>query len=190
LRKYLRDYLPLIAISGSIIILDQITKNLVRNLLEFTESWSPWEWLEPFARIVHWNNTGSAFGFFQGMGTVFMILAIVVSIIIIIYYPRVPREDWLMRLALSMQLAGAVGNLIDRLLYGTVTDFISVGTFAVFNVADASISVGTALLILDLFIKERKERKQVELQGQNPGNEASKPEIPQTEVQEGDASKE
>ncbi len=184
MRKYIKDYVILFAISGSIIIVDQLTKYLVRTRLAYTESWSPWEWLEPYARIVHWNNTGAAFGLFQGMNTVFMLLAIVVSVIIILYYPRVPRQDWLMRLALSMQLAGAVGNLIDRFIYGTVTDFVSLGNFAVFNVADASISIGTALLVLDLFIKERKERKLAETRSQaeapmNPAeDEPSKEEAP------------
>jgi signal peptidase II len=61
-----------------------------------------------------------------------------------------------------MQMGGALGNLIDRLTVGTVTDFVSVGTFAVFNVADASISVGTAILILAVWISERKQKKQAQ----------------------------
>ena len=61
-----------------------------------------------------------------------------------------------------MQLGGAVGNLIDRLTQGTVTDFISLGTFAVFNVADASISVGTTVLILAVWLSERKQKKLAE----------------------------
>jgi lipoprotein signal peptidase len=67
-----------------------------------------------------------------------------------------------MRLAMAMMLGGAVGNLIDRLTIGTVTDFISVGTFAVFNVADACISVGTVILILAVWFNERKQRKLAE----------------------------
>ena len=64
-----------------------------------------------------------------------------------------------MRVALSMQMAGALGNLIDRIAFGPVTDFISVSTFAVFNIADSSITVGTALLILAIWQAERKEQK-------------------------------
>jgi signal peptidase II len=63
-----------------------------------------------------------------------------------------------MRTALALQLGGAVGNLIDRFRFGTVTDFVSVGNFAVFNVADASITIGVVLLAIDLLIKERQER--------------------------------
>jgi signal peptidase II len=60
-----------------------------------------------------------------------------------------------------MMLGGALGNLVDRLTRGTVTDFVSVGTFAVFNVADACISVGTAILILAVWISERKQKAQM-----------------------------
>lgn len=159
MKKYLKDYVLLLSISGMIIILDQISKYLVRANLSFQETWVPWEWLSPYARIVNWQNTGAAFGMFQNMNTVFMILAIIVSIGILYYYPRVPRAEWYLWLALCLQLAGAVGNLIDRIHQGYVTDFISVGTFAVFNVADASISTGVAVMLVGLWIKEQQEKK-------------------------------
>jgi signal peptidase II len=163
LKKYLRDYLFLFSISGLVIFLDQWSKHLVRSQIELGSSWAPWEWLYPYARFVHLTNTGAAFGTFQGMSGVFTILAIIVSGVIIYYFPRVPRQDWLLRLALSLQLGGAVGNLIDRIRYGTVTDFVSVGSFAIFNVADSCITIGTVLLALDLLIKEYQERKAKQL---------------------------
>ncbi len=86
-------------------------------------------------------------------------MAVAVSIFIVIYFRHVPQHETLTRVALSMQMAGALGNLIDRIAFGPVTDFISVGTFAVFNIADSSITVGTALLILSMWLEERKERK-------------------------------
>ena len=162
MKKYIRDYVYLIFVAAIIVVLDQWTKHLVRTLIPFGGSWSPWPWLEPYARIVHWQNTGAAFGMFQKLGLVFTILAFLVAIAILYYFPRVPRSEWAMRLAMVMQMGGAVGNLIDRLTQGTVTDFISVGTFAVFNVADASISVGTAILVLAVWISERKQKKRAE----------------------------
>jgi signal peptidase II len=159
LKKYIWDYVILLAIASIIVVLDQWTKYLVRTLIPFGGSWSPWSWLEPYARIVHWQNTGAAFGMFQGFGLVFTVLAFIVAIAILYYFPRMPRSEWAIRLAMIMQLGGAVGNLIDRLTQGTVTDFVSLGTFAVFNVADASISVGTAVLILAVWISERKQKK-------------------------------
>lgn len=157
LKNYLRDYAYLLGIAGFIIILDQVTKYLVRTYLPIGEYWAPWPWLLPYARIIHVSNAGAAFGLFQGFGDIFTILAIIVSIVILYYFPRVPRGDWALRLAMGLQLGGAIGNLIDRVTQGSVTDFISVGNFAVFNVADASISIGVAILIIGMWVKEREQ---------------------------------
>jgi signal peptidase II len=180
LRKLFWDYAYLISIASVIVVADQWTKNLVRTGIPLGESWSPWPWLAPYARIVHWQNTGAAFGMFQNMGLVFTILAFLVSVAILYYFPRVPRSEWAMRLAMTLQLAGAVGNLIDRLTQGTVTDFISVGTFAVFNIADASISVGTAILVLAVWLSERKQKKLAET---DLGQSLPAPESPDSQIQ-------
>jgi len=66
LSKKIKAYLEMFAISGIIVVLDQFTKYLVRTNLQLRETWMPWEWLEPYARIIHWKNTGVAFGLFQG----------------------------------------------------------------------------------------------------------------------------
>jgi len=156
-------YVFLFGIAGTLVVLDQWTKSLVRNNLALGETWLPgWlAWLSPFARIVHWYNTGAAFGMFQQGSSIFMVLAIIVICAIIYYFPRVELHDWSLRVAMSMQLAGASGNLLDRILRdGKVTDFISVGTFPVFNVADASISVGTAILLLGVYLQERAMKKE------------------------------
>lgn len=156
----IKKYSLLIGIALVIIVLDQWTKTLVRTSLALGETWAPWEWLMPYARIVHWNNTGVAFGMFQGYGMVFTVLALIVAAVIVYYYPRVPVEEWPLRIAMGMQLGGAVGNLIDRVTNnGYVTDFISVGNFAVFNIADASISVGVAVLLLGMWWKDRQDAK-------------------------------
>jgi len=161
---------------GLIILLDQWAKSWVRSNIAFGASWGP-EWLAPFARIVHWYNTGAAFGLFQGMGTVFIILAFVISIAILIYYPRVPRQDWTLRLAMSLQMAGALGNLIDRLTIGHVTDFIAIGSFPVWNIADASITVGVFVLLLGIWLQERREKaERMEKSTFPPGGEIPKPE--------------
>ncbi|GAB4486004.1 MAG: signal peptidase II [Anaerolineales bacterium] len=157
--KKARLYLPLALIASLIIALDQWTKALVRDNIPYASTWLPaqLEWLSPFARIVHWYNTGAAFGSFQGYGWVFTGLAFVVVALILYYYPKVEAEDGWMRVAMAMQLAGALGNVIDRLtLGGKVTDFISVGTFPVFNVADSSITLGVILLLLGAWWKEKQ----------------------------------
>ena len=150
-------------IAGGLVALDQWTKWLVRTYIVLGETWLPESlaWLSPYARIVHWYNTGAAFGMFQNAGVIFATLAFIVICALIYYFPQIDKKDWTLRLAMSMQLAGASGNLIDRLLHNwKVTDFISVGTFAVFNVADASISVGTVVLLLGVYLQERAALKE------------------------------
>ena len=156
----LKDYLTLFGIAGAVIGLDQWTKWLVRENIAFGSQWLPdgMDWLMPYARIVYWENSGAAFGMFQEAGMIFTVLAFIVIGAIIYYYPQVEKTDWTLRLAMGMQLGGAAGNLIDRLMIGKVTDFISIGTFPVFNVADSSITVGVGVLLIGVWITERKEK--------------------------------
>ena len=161
MKKIIRIYGILALIASTIIILDQWTKGLVRDNLPFGAVWFPVSRLAPFVRIVHWENTGAAFGLFQGWGVLFAVMAVVVTVFIVVYYPQIPQEENLMRIALAMQLGGALGNLIDRIRFGPVTDFIAIGGFPVFNVADASITVGVGVLILALWLSERKEKQRL-----------------------------
>ncbi len=158
LKKIIRDYLFLAVFSLPLIAIDQYTKWLVRDNLAIGETWTPWTWLEPFARIVHWHNTGVAFGMFKNGGMILAALAALVAVAIVIYFPKVAAKDWTLRIAMGLQLTGAVGNLIDRMTIGYVTDFISVGTFPVFNVADSCITVGVIILILGVWIQEKREK--------------------------------
>jgi signal peptidase II len=182
--KYLRDYLTLFAIGGAIIILDQITKTLVRINLALGETWSPWEWLEPYARIVNWKNTGAAFGMLPSLGDFITILAIVVAIAIVYYFPQVPREDWTMRLAMGLEFGGAVGNLFDRLTIGWVTDFVSIWRFPVFNVADLSITLGVIVLLLGVWSQERQKDSLAESIDADFRNDANSDQIPEENLGE------
>ena len=161
MRNVIRKYWSIVLIALLIVSLDQWTKWLVRVNIPAGGTWLPesLEWLSPYARIVHWYNTGAAFGLFKEGGMVFTVLAFIVIGAILYYYPQVERSDWPLRLAMSMQLGGAIGNLIDRLTIGHVTDFISVGTFPVFNIADASISLGCVVLLLGVWWNERTQKK-------------------------------
>jgi signal peptidase II len=155
-----RNYILLAILAGVVLILDQATKELVRTQLALGEIWMPVAALRPYVHIVHWTNTGAAFGMFQQGGMVFTILAFIVSGAIIWYYRDSDTATWLVRIALGLQLGGALGNLVDRLTQGTVTDFIWFGFFpAVFNVADGAISAGVALLMLDMLIEYLRNRK-------------------------------
>ena len=161
MKNIIKRYWQIVLIAIVIVALDQWTKSLVRAHIPLGGMWLPesLEWLHPYARIVHWYNTGAAFGMFKDGSMVFTVLAFIVIGLILYYYPQVETADWSLRIAMSMQLGGATGNLIDRLTIGHVTDFISIGTFPVFNVADASISVGAAVLFLGILIMENNERR-------------------------------
>jgi len=159
LKKLLKDYAFLLSIAGTIVLLDQWTKSLIRQNLGMGEVLPIADWLTPYARIVHWYNTGVSFGMLQGSNDIFKIFILVVVIAIIAIFPMVSKEDWTLRLAMAMQLGGAFGNMLDRFSVGHVTDFISLGNFPVFNIADASITVGVGVLLLGFWLQERKERQ-------------------------------
>ena len=162
MKKAVKNYWGIFTIAVVIVALDQWTKWLVRSHIPAGQSWLPdsLQWLSHYARIVHWYNRGAAFGMFQEGSMVFTVLAFIVVGAIIYYYPQVSTVDWPLRLAMSMQLGGAIGNLIDRLTIGHVTDFVSIGKFPVFNVADASISVGCVVLLLGVWWQERAAKKE------------------------------
>ena len=160
MKNYFKSYSVLILFSGLIIILDQYTKNLVRSHIElWTGVWAPWDWLTPYARAVHIPNNGVAFGMFQNNGYLFTGLIFLVVLLLLFYYSKIPNSDHFQRIALIFYIGGAIGNLIDRLTIGYVTDFISIGNFAVFNIADASINVAVGIFVLGIIIGIREEKK-------------------------------
>lgn len=177
-KNLLADFATILGGAGLIISLDQWTKALVRENIPFTGSWLPesLEWLYPYARIVHWKNTGAAFGLFQDSNTFFMILAVIAGLFILYYFPQVERTDWPLRFAMVFQLGGAIGNLIDRILVGSVTDFISVMDFPVFNIADSSITIGVAVLLIAVFVQELKARKSESEEGEHNLEDTGSPE--------------
>lgn len=160
LKQYLQEYIGLIAIAAIVIILDQLTKAWIHQNLAYGEVYRPELWLSNYARLVHVKNTGAAFGIFQNLGLLFTILPFVISALILYYFPRIPRQDWLIRFAMGLYLGGAIGNLIDRLTLGHVTDFISIGNFAIFNIADASLSSAAAIFILGVLIQEKRKQSE------------------------------
>jgi signal peptidase II len=159
-KAYASAYAPLFSIGAIIVFLDQITKEWVRNNLDYMEIFRPELWITEYARIIHWKNTGAAFGMFENMGQVFLVLSMFVTIAILYYYPRIPKEDWLLRLAMGFLFGGALGNMIDRIFHDyAVTDFVSILGLPVFNVADACITIGIAILFLSMLWQEYQEKK-------------------------------
>ena len=154
----LQKNLTLLGVAALVIVLDQISKAYVKAHLALNSSWMPLEWLAPMMRFTHIKNTGAAFGFFQNANLVLGILAVIIVGVLIVFYQKVHIEEKLARVALGMQVGGAIGNLIDRVLDGHVTDFISVGSFPIFNIADSAVTVGVGLLLLAIYLQERKQK--------------------------------
>lgn len=142
----------------AIIAVDQWTKWLVRRNIPLGVSWLPeWlEWLSPYVRFLHIQNRGASFGMFQDGNLIFIIVSLLIVCGILIYVTKMEHDSKWMWVAAGLYLGGAVGNLIDRVLFGAVTDFISVGTFYIFNIADASINVSVAMLVILVWMSERK----------------------------------
>jgi signal peptidase II len=151
--------LPLVA--ALVIALDQWTKYLVHTNLGLYETYTPIPALKGWFEFHYITNTGAAFGLFQDGNLFFIGIAIVVSVVVLFYYWHLPAGQWLLRLGLGLQLGGAVGNLIDRLRVGNVIDFIHVRYWFVFNLADASLVVGVALMAL-IFLRQDLDEQQVE----------------------------
>lgn len=112
------------------------------------------------ARIAYSHNTGVAFSLFQGMPQLltFTSLAIIAGAIYF-YATQLPNHKRLIQITLGLILGGAFGNLADRIRLGYVVDFIQVGWFPIFNVADSAISVGAALLMLQFVLEEIAQRR-------------------------------
>ena len=138
-------------IVGVVFIFDQISKEFIRLWMPLGDSWPS----TGFLRIVHGTNTGSAFGLFAGF-TNLLILASILGIAAVLYYfYRQGNNAIALRISLGLIVGGALGNLFDRVVFGKVVDFISVGWWPSFNIADSAISVGMFLLIFTMIFGER-----------------------------------
>lgn len=142
-----------------VLILDQSTKYLIETRLPLYEVYAPIPAIEPFFRLFHVTNTGMSFGLFQQGGTILAIIAVVVSLAIVYFNHTLPGNERLLRIALGLQLGGVLGNLIDRLRQGHVTDFLDFGPWPVFNVADTALVAGVILLGYVMLTEGRRQAK-------------------------------
>ena len=151
--------LPVVALIA--IVLDQISKRIVLTSLGAVGAWAPIPALGSWFSLTLVTNSGAAFGLFPGFGYVFMVVAIVVVVVIAVYYWHMPKGQLLISVSLGLQLGGAIGNLLDRVRYGYVIDFIDFKIWPVFNLADTCIVIGVALLALALLLDPGEERNSV-----------------------------
>jgi signal peptidase II len=156
LRRLFRDA-PFFLVAAAVLGLDQLTKAIVRSELALGESWPSEDWL---IRILHVTNTGAAFGILQDQGVFLTVTAFIAIGAIAFYYIFPPLEHGLLRVALGLQLGGAVGNLMDRLRFGEVTDFIHFPHYPAFNVADSSIVIGLIVVVGFFVLNDGKSGEQ------------------------------
>lgn len=144
------------------IVLDQVTKVAAESLLSYAQP----VYILPVLDFTLLYNPGAAFSFLADQGGwqrwFFTVVSTAVSIMLIVWLSRLPRGSVWLPIALSLILGGAIGNLIDRVVYGHVVDFISFhwnnSYFPAFNIADSAITLGATMMVLDVFREIKDER--------------------------------
>lgn len=149
------SFLLVLGVAIAVVALDQLTKTWVATSLAKGGWWSPLPGLWRVFRITHITNSGAAFGIFPNQGNFFLVIAVIVAVAIVLYYRYLPTGSWLVRVSLGLQLGGAIGNLIDRMRYGHVVDFVDIGFWPIFNVADVAIVTGVAILAYCLWQEDQ-----------------------------------
>jgi signal peptidase II len=132
-------------VAAAIVAVDQLTKHLVRTGIDPGQSHK----FLPGIQLVHVRNTGVAFSLFSGGGTIVLVFTLVALGVLVGYFALRPARPWLW-LPTALLVGGALGNLIDRIAHGAVTDFVKLPLWPAFNVADMAITVGVILLLLVL----------------------------------------
>ena len=145
------------------LVVDQVSKQWVVGSMELYQSIN----VLPFFDIRYVHNPGAAFSFLADQGGwqrwFFTVIAVIASIIFIVWMAKTPKEQKTLSIAFALMLSGALGNLIDRVMYGYVIDFLDFylcGThWPAFNVADSMIFIGAALMIIDSFKSHADDKK-------------------------------
>ncbi len=144
-----------------LIVLDQFTKQWVIRVFDLYESIE----VMPYLNLTYVRNMGAAFSFLSDQGGwqrwLFTFFAIAISVVLLIWLRRNPVSLWRQNTAFALILAGAIGNVIDRIMYGYVIDFLDVYVndwhWPAFNVADMAITIGAVLMLLEAFFEQRQE---------------------------------
>lgn len=145
-----------------VLVADQVTKQVVIANMQLFDSID----LLPFFKLTYVRNYGAAFSFLSDAGGwqrwFFTLIAVVISCVLAVWLARNSKTQLKLNLALSLVLAGAIGNLIDRSIYGYVIDFLHLyyqnWHYPAFNIADSAICIGAALLIWDSFSNDEVKK--------------------------------
>jgi signal peptidase II len=160
-----KKYWVLLIICVWIVFVDQWTKDAVQQRLALHQSV---EVIHGFFNLTHVRNTGGAFGILGGekraMGSIFFVVVSLIAIGTLLFlFIKLKDDEEILSLSFSLVMSGAIGNLIDRLLYGEVVDFLefylSSFHWPAFNIADASVCLGVGLMVFELLVKDKKKLK-------------------------------
>jgi len=144
-------------VAAAVVIVDRITKIYVER--HFGVPYGPRQVVDHVLYLTVTRNAGAAFGLFQSFTFGFVLISVVVMVGILFYYGRLPTGDWPARLGLSLVFGGALANAYDRGVQGSVIDFIQVPHWPIFNVADSSITVGVAVLLIGTVWRSGRPRR-------------------------------
>ena len=151
---------------------DQISKALIIHYVPFRTSWP----VEGFFRFTHVGNRGSAFGLIDDANLMLIIVSFVGVGILLYFYRAQPDPTLAVQASLGLMLAGALGNLVDRVANGHVTDFIDIGPWWIFNLADSSIVIGITLLASSVVLGSSKRDESVDDASAEPVREPTREE--------------
>ena len=141
----LAGFARIAAVAAAVLVVDQLTKHFVRTGIEPGDAHK----FLPGVKLVHVRNTGVAFSLFSGGGTLVLVFTFVALAVLVGYFAMRPTRPWLW-LPTGLLIGGAIGNLIDRISHGAVTDFIKLPLWPAFNVADMAITFGVLSLLIVL----------------------------------------
>ena len=154
LREQIKTMWLMLVITALSLFIDQFTKMLVRKATSTNETIVL---IKGWLHLIHSGNSGMAFGMLPGWNHILTFVSIFAIVFILMYYKQFMPTRW-MQVSLGLVLGGALGNLVDRILYGYVTDFIRIRWWfsryrwwPSFNIADACVCVGAAMLIIAMF---------------------------------------
>ncbi|RME75677.1 MAG: signal peptidase II [Chloroflexi bacterium] len=156
-RRQLSNLVIILAVALAVLWFDQLTKGLVLRHIPLGQSWEPVPAVSRLFRFTFVTNTGAAFGMFPQLGGFFLLVALSVVVGILFFFHLLPVENPWIRLSLGLQLGGAAGNLLDRLVHGFVVDFVDIGFWPIFNVADLSVVIGVSILAYYLWNEEEAD---------------------------------
>ncbi len=139
-----------------VIAFDQVSKYYIQTNMDLNNSISV---IEGLFSITYIQNTGAAFSILQGKTVILILLQVFVILSIVVYvFFKKNTLHWTLKVSLAFIVGGGLGNLIDRISYGYVVDFLHFHFWPIFNIADISVCVGCGLLIIYVFMIEGKEK--------------------------------